>query len=206
MQILITEIEIRSHCIACENSRPRAVSEDGRLVSPATHCMAKPKCGRREIPQACPPPPLPREAQESHTRRVGRTLTVSMFTPDLQFKFARVTRVRKKMRLFCNLDTSCQTNLDVLCKGPVALGRICVYFAKKKKTVNECCRRVRPACFFLDKILSDLTKLQRSHDKKSASPLGSPIFCQAILPHFLVCLVSQNPLAPSNAPTGMVSC
>ena len=58
----------------------------------------------------------------------------------------------------------------------------------------------------LDKILSDLTKLQRSRDKKSASPLGSPIFCQAILLHFLVSLVSQNPSAPSNAHTGMVSC
>ena len=30
--------------------------------------------------------------------------------------------------------------------------------------------------FRLDKILSDLTKLQRGRDKKSASPLGSPIF------------------------------
>ena len=60
--------------------------------------------------------------------------------------------------------------------------------------------------FRLDKILSDLTKLQRSRDKKSASPLGSPFFCQAILSHFLVCLVSQNPLTPSNARTGMASC
>ena len=87
---------------------------------------------------------------------------------------------------------------------PVALGRIFVYFAKKN------CQRVlqtsATGVFRIDKILSDLTKLQRGRDKKSASPLGSPIFCPAILSHFLVCLVSQNPLAPSNAPTGMISC
>ena len=49
--------------------------------------------------------------------------------------------------------------------------------------------------FRLDKILSDLTKLQRNLDKKIS--LGSPIFCQAILSHFFVCLVSQNPFSPS---------
>ena len=58
--------------------------------------------------------------------------------------------------------------------------------------------------FRLDKILSDLTKLQRSRDKKSPSPLGSPIFCQAVLLHFFVCFVSQNPLEPSNTRAGML--
>ena len=41
--------------------------------------------------------------------------------------------------------------------------------------------------FCLDKILSDPAKLQSNRDK----------VCQAILSHFFVCLVSQNPLAPS---------
>ena len=79
-------------------------------------------------------------------------------------------------------------------KGPVALGRIYVYFAKK--TVNKCCRRVRPACFALTKFCPTLPNFKEAATKKSASPLGSPIFCQAILWHFFVCVVSQNPLEP----------
>ena len=43
--------------------------------------------------------------------------------------------------------------------GPVALGRIFVYFAKK--TVNECCQMSVTSVFRLDKILPNLTKLQR---------------------------------------------
>ena len=50
-----------------------------------------------------------------------------------------------------------------------------VYFAKY--SVNTYCRQVRSVCFVhLDKILSNSTKLQRSRDKKSASPRSSRLF------------------------------
>ena len=58
--------------------------------------------------------------------------------------------------------------------------------------VDECDRRVSPWTKF-----SDLTKLQRSRDKKSASPFGSPIFCQAICLFSVIKSIStfRTPLA-----------
>ena len=50
-----------------------------------------------------------------------------------------------------------------LTKGPVALGRIFVYFAKK--TVNKCCRRVRPTFFALTKFCPTLTNFKEAATK-----------------------------------------
>ena len=50
-----------------------------------------------------------------------------------------------------------------LLKGPVALGRIFVYFAKK--TVNKCCRRVRPTFFALTKFCPTLTNFKEAATK-----------------------------------------
>ena len=51
--------------------------------------------------------------------------------------------------------------------------------------------------FHLDKILSNSTELQRRRNKKSVSHRSPPIFCQVVISHVCVCLVSQNPSAPS---------
>ena len=53
-------------------------------------------------------------------------------------------------------------------KGPVALGRIFVYFAKK--TVNECCRRVRPAFFALTKFCPTLPNFKEAATKNRRAP------------------------------------
>ena len=56
---------------------------------------------------------------------------------------------------------------------------------------------MRPTCFTLTKFCPTLPNFKEAATKNRRAPLGSPIFCQAILSHFLVCLVSQNTLAPS---------
>ena len=68
-------------------------------------------------------------------------------------------------------------------KGPVALGRIFVYFAKK--TVNECCRRVRPAFFALTKFCPTLPNFKEAATKNRRAPWASRIFVRRFYRNFL---------------------
>ena len=78
----------------------------------------------------------------------------------------------------------CHFVLDT--EGPVALGRIYVYFAKK--TVNKCCRRVRPACFALTKFCPTLPNFKEAATKNRRAPWAGRFFVKRFYGTFLFVL------------------
>ena len=75
-----------------------------------------------------------------------------------------------------------------------------------KKTVNECCRRVRPASFALTKFCPTLPNFKEAATKYRRAPWARQFFVRRFYRTFFVCLESQNPLALSKPRAEAIEC